>query len=68
MLKFDSPLKINHSFFYSQFHKLEIDAFKADKQKPTRLSRVSMDAIEAELVKDKIKESSDQVPRTKEQV
>ena len=47
-------------FFNLQLHKLELDAYKADRQKPSRLSRTSwiaMDNKEVEIVKDKQKDA-----------
>ncbi|XP_046365486.2 microtubule-actin cross-linking factor 1, isoforms 1/2/3/5-like isoform X11 [Haliotis rufescens] len=41
----------------AKLHKLEVDAFKADRQRPARLSLISMEGLAAETVKDDLKET-----------
>uniref|UniRef100_A0A2C9K839 Calponin-homology (CH) domain-containing protein n=1 Tax=Biomphalaria glabrata TaxID=6526 RepID=A0A2C9K839_BIOGL len=40
----------------AKLHKLEVDSFRADRQRPTRSSLISMDHIAADNVKEKLKD------------
>lgn len=42
-----------------QLHKLEVDSYRADRQRPARSSLISMDCMAADIVKDKLKDISD---------
>ncbi|CAG5121104.1 unnamed protein product, partial [Candidula unifasciata] len=43
----------------AKLYKLEVDSFRADRQRPVRSSLISMDCEAAEVVKDQLKEVSD---------
>ena len=53
--KTNFPLISSH-----QLHKLEVDSYRADRQRPVRSSLLSMDCVAADNVKDKLKDVSEE--------
>lgn len=42
-----------------QLYKLEVDSYRADRQRPARSSLISMDCVAADVVRDKLKDVTD---------
>ena len=52
------PLFLLFSVFCFQLHKLELDSFKSDRQRPARLSLISMEGLAAEGIRDGLKDAT----------